>query len=162
MTQTPTLYFATRPDPPAINTPEYVAWSRKQSIAFTGGTLTATYGNLVQTLNISGLADVCATTSQSVSVPSHTRTNTIGGAATSVAGFQYTRQKINKKNSSLSAAGDPIVISTDIGTYQARLTGSISALHDWLCRNTGLLYSAITVYSPSGAAYGPYAQVPTP
>ncbi len=162
MTQTPSLYFAVRPDPPAINTPEYVAWSREQSISFEGGTVTATYGNLIQTFNLPGLTDACSRTSISVSVPSHSRTNTIGGASTTVSGFQYTRQQFNKKNSSLGAAGEPIVIRTDIGQYQARLTGSMTAFADWICKNTGTLYSAITVYSPSGAAYGPFAQVPTP
>ena len=162
MTQAPTPYFATRPDPPAINTPEYVIWSRDQSISFTGGTVTAAYGNLIQTFNLPGIADTCATTSKSVSVSGHTRTNTIGGASTVVAGYQYTRTQFNKKNSSLGAAGEPIIIRTDIGQYQARLTGSMTAFADWICKNTGLLYSEVTVYSPSGAAYGPFTQVPTP
>ena len=162
MTQTPSLYFATRPTPPAINTPEYNVWSRDQSISFNGGTLTAAYGNLIQTFNLAGVTDACSSTSKSVTVKQHSRVNTIGGPSITVQSFQYTRQQFNKKNSGMAAAGEPIVIRTDIGEYTARLTGGVNAFAAWICANTGLLYGPVSFFSPNGAPYGPYTSVPTP
>ena len=83
MTQTPTPRFVTRPTPPAINTPEYDRWTKESSLAFPGGTITSSYGNLIQTLAIDTIGFNCNPTTKNVSVPQATVERTIGGAIVS-------------------------------------------------------------------------------
>lgn len=155
MTQTPTPRFVTRPTPPSINTDEYRRWTRESALAFPGGTLTSTYGNLIQTLSIDTIGFNCNPTTKNVSVPPATVTRTIGGTSTQRAGYAYEKKQFNKKNSSQAAAGEPVVIRTGVGEYEARLTGSMEALASFLCANGAAIYDSIYVYSPRGAAYGP-------
>lgn len=156
MTATPTPKFVPRPDPPAINTEEYTRWTKERSISFKGGTLTAAYGNLVQTWNMDGIGFSCIVDSIDVSVPPATVTRTIGGASTQRAGYQYSKKQFNKKNSSLAAAGKPVRIVTAVGEYTARLSGSMDALVKFICSKPQALYDRIYVYSPRGAEYGPF------
>lgn len=156
MTQTPTPRFVPRPDPPAAGTWEYKRWAKEASLSYAGGSITSAYGNLAQTFNEVNLQAVCSPTEKQVSVTSATVTNTIGGATSQRAGYTYTKKQYNKTNSSQAAAGEPIRIVTDIGEYEARLTGSMQALATWLCDNGSALFGTIYVYSPRGAAYGPY------
>ena len=156
MTATPSPMFVTRPTPPAINTPEYERWTKESAVSYAGGTLTAAYGNLVQTLSLSSIGFDCNLPTKSVSVPPATVTRTIGGASTQRAGYQYTKKQFNKKNSSLAAAGYPVRIVTEVGEYTARLTGSMEALATFLCNNGAAIYDSVYVYSPRGADYGTF------
>lgn len=156
MTQTPSVRFATRPDVPGINTSEYDRWTKESSISFDGGSLTAAYGNLIQTLNISGLSFNCNPPTKNVSVPPATVTRTIGGATSQRAGYSYTKKQFNKMNSSLSAGGQPITVVTGVGEYTARLTGSLEAFATFLCDNTSVIYDSVYFFSERGASYGPF------
>jgi len=156
MTATPTPMFVTRPNPPAINTDEYTRWSKERAISFDGGTLTATYGNLIQTFSLDEIGFSCNPPTKSVTVPATTVTRVIGGASTQRASYQYTKKQFNKKNSSLAAAGQPVRIITAVGEYTARLTGSMEALATFMCANGAALYDAVYIYSPRGAEYGPF------
>ena len=158
MTQTPTVRAGTPPTPPAINTPEYERWTKESALSFPGGTVTATYGNLIQTLDVNMIGFSCNVSTKNVTVGPSTVTRTIGGASTQRAGYSYVKKQSNKKNSSLAAAGYPIRIRTEIGEYTARLTGSMEDFATFLCSNTAAIYDAIYVYSPRGAEYGPFTQ----
>ena len=156
MTQTPTPRFATRPNVPNINTSEYDRWTKESSVSYNGGTLTAAYGNLIQTFNVAGIGFNCNPSTKNVSVPPATVTRTIGGATSQRAGYTYTKKQFNKKNSSLSAGGQAIRIVTGVGEYTARLTGSLEDLATFFCDNTGLIYDSVYFFSERGAQYGPF------
>ena len=156
MTGTPTVQFATRPNPPAVTDPEYQAWSRRATVNYDGGYIKATYGDLIQTWSL-GETDACAGVATAVVRSASTRTNTIGGATTSVAGSNYVYTAYPKRNSSLAAGGDLFTIHTDIGTYTARVGGDVQTLIAYVCTNTNQLYSAISIQSSAGAWYGPFA-----
>lgn len=123
---------------------------------FDGGTLTAAYGNLIQTLNVEGLTNFCNPSTINVSVPSATVVRTIGGASSQRAAYAYTKKQYNKRNSSLAAAGQPIRVVTTVGEYTARLTGSIESFADYLCDNQNLIYDTVSFFSGRGAQYGPF------
>jgi hypothetical protein len=156
MTATPTPMFVQRPDPPAINTDEYTRWSKERSIAFNGGTLTAAYGNLIQTFSLDTIGFSCNPPTKNVTVRETTVTRVIGGASSPRTAYQYTKKQFNKKNSSLSAAGYPVRVVTSVGEYTARLTGSMEALATFMCDNGAALYDSVYIYSPRGAEYGPF------
>jgi hypothetical protein len=148
--------FAQRPDPPAINTPELDQWTKERAISFAGGTLTAAYGNLIQTFSLDAIPNNCNPSTKNVTVGPATVTRTIGGASTQRAGYSYVKKQFNKKNSSAGAAGYQVLIVTSVGEYTARLTGSMDAFATFLCDNGQALYDTIRVYSPRGADYGTF------
>ena len=148
--------FATRPTPPVVTDPEYQAWSRRVTVNYDGGYLEATYGDLIQTWTL-GETDACAGQSRAVVRTSTTRTNTIGGASTPVAGANYVYTAYPKRNSSLAAGGDLFTIHTDIGSYTARVGGDIQTLIAYVCNNTNQLYAPISIQSSAGAWYGPFS-----
>lgn len=156
MEDTPTLMFATRPTVPTVGTPEYERWSKESAIAFDGGTLTAAYGNLIQTLSLDSIGFSCNTPTKQVSVTSSAPVLTIGQPAGTRKAYTYTKKQFNKKNAGGAAAGEPVRIVTSVGEYTARLTGSMEALATFLCNNSAAIYDAFDVYSPRGAAYGPF------
>ena len=125
-------------------------------MSFNGGTLTAAYGNLIQTFWLSGIGFNCNPPTKNVSVPPTTVTRTIGGTTSQRAGYAYTKKQFNKKNSSLAAGGEQILIVTGVGEYTARLTGSLEDFATFMCDNTGLIYDSIYFYSERGAQYGPF------
>ena len=156
MTQTPAPRFVTRPTPPNVGTPEYSRWSKEAALAFPGGTLTAAYGNLIQTVSLDSIGFQCNPPTKQVSVTSTSVTRTIGGPSTTRSAYSFTKKQWAKKNSSLAAAGEPVRVVTSVGEYTARLTGSMSALADFLCANGSAIYDGFSVYSPAGAQYGPF------
>ena len=156
MTQTPAPRFVTRPTPPSVGTPEYQRWSKESALAFPGGTLTSAYGNLIQTVNLDTIGFQCNPPTKQVSVTSSSVTRTIGGASTTRSAYSFTKKQYSKKNSSSAAAGQPVRVVTSVGEYTARLTGSMSALADFLCANGAAIYDGFSVYSPAGAEYGPF------
>jgi len=162
MTQTPTVRAGTPPAVPAINTPEYERWTKESSLAFPGGTLTAAYGNLIQTLDVNMIGFSCNVSTKNVSVKETTVTRTIGGASSVRKAYNYTKKQFNKKNSSLAAAGYQVRIRTGIGEYTARLTGSMEDLATYLCSNAAAIYDSVYVYSPRGAEYGPFTSTVAP
>ena len=162
MTQTPSVRFATRPDPPAAGSAEDARWAKEASFSYPGGYLTSAYGNLIQTMNIAGDLSACSVTDKTVTVGSHQAVLTIGQPAINVSAHTYTKKQYNKRNSSAAAAGVPVRVVTEVGEYQARMSGSIQSLVEFICRNTGLLYGPTYIYSAHGAEYGPFNPVPLP
>ena len=161
MTDSPTLRFATRPTPPAAGTDEYKRWAKEGTIAFPGGSLTASYGNIVQTFSLNGLATACTADPLTVSRKAHSRTNRIGGATTSVAGASYSLRRYPKKNSGNAAAGQPIEVITDIGSYTARLTGDVQDFVQWLCGNGSNFLGTMSFATEHGTLFGPFAPIAT-
>ena len=155
MTGTPTVQFATRPNPPAVTEAEYQAWSRRGTVNYDGGYIEATYGDLIQTWTL-GDTDACAGVARAVVRTSTTRTNTIGGASTPVAGANYVYTAYPKRNSSLAAGGELYTIHTDIGSYTARVGGDIQTFVAYVCNNLNQLYGPISFQSSAGAWYGPF------
>lgn len=156
MTGTPIVQFATRPNPPAVTDAEYQAWSRRGTVNYDGGYIEATYGDLIQTWSLAE-SDACAGQARAVVRTSTTRTNTIGGASTPVAGANYVYTAYPKRNSSLAAGGDLFTVHTDIGSYTARVGGDVQTLIAYVCSNTNQLYAPISIQSSSGAWYGPFS-----
>ncbi len=155
MTDTPMVQFATRPNPPQVTDLEYQAWSRVATLNYDGGYIEATYGDLVQTWSL-GATDACAGQARAVVRAGSTRTNTIGGASTPVAGANYVYTAYPKRNSSLAAGGDSYTIHTNIGSYTARVGGDVQGLIAYVCNKTNQLYDPISIQSSSGAWYGPF------
>lgn len=155
MTQTPTPKFATRPNPPTFPSVEYDQWTKDATLSYPGGGLTAAYGNLAQTLNMSGLGFQCNPLETLVTVNPTSVERVIGQPATARKGTSYSRKKFSKKNSSNAAGGQIVTIRTPVGDYTARLTGSMTRLVDFFCDNANLIFDEVWIYSPRGAAYGP-------
>ena len=132
------------------------------TIAFPGGYIAATYGNLVQTFTMQGNGPGDGKTS-SVSRKQHQRVNKIGGDATSVAATTFDVTRYPKRNGQNAAAGEPITITISDGSYEARLGGSMETFIAWLEANKDTdLYSDVEVTSPRGAHYGPFSPTATP
>ena len=158
----PTLYFATRPNVPEAGTDEYDRWKRTSTLNFPGGYVEATYGNLIQTFSMAG-TDACSGEDVPVSRKAHTRTPVIGGTAKPIEATSFTYKKFPKRNSGGCAGGEVITITTEVGSYDARLGGDIQTFVSWLCGNgTSQLYDAIEFTSPRGAHYGPFAPIAAP
>lgn len=156
MTQTPAPRYVTRPDAPSINTPEYDRWTKESAVSFKGGSLSATYGNLIQTLNVAGIGFNCNPPTKNVSVPAATVTYTIGGPSATRKSFSYSKKQFNKKNSSMSAGGQPVRIVTGVGEYTGRLTGNLEDFAAFLCENSAFIYDSVYFFSERGAQYGPF------
>lgn len=159
MTATPTPRFVGLPTPPQPNTPEYKRWAKEASLSFPGGSLTATYGNLVQTFSLAGMSAACTASPLNVSRKGHSRVNTIGGPTTSVAAASYTLKRYPSKRSGNAAAGQPIEIVTDIGSYTARLTGDIQDFVSYLCGNGSNFIGNFSFYSEHGTEFGPFGPI---
>ena len=154
MTATP--YLVQRPEPPTPGSSDDQRWRKEQAISWDGGSITATWGNLVQTWNLDTLNYICQEAKDvTVTVKAHTRVNTIGGNSTNVSGTTYTKKVYPKKNSSSGAAGEIVRIVTDVGEYTARLTGPMELFAKFACANVSSQFGSITIYSPRGASYGP-------
>lgn len=162
MTDTPMPRFVVRPTVPVVGSPGYNYWAKEQTIAYEGGTLTSAYGNLIQTLALGSLATQCAPPTRSVSVTSSTVVRTIGQPGSSRKAYTFVKKQYRKKNGGAAAAGEVVRIVTSVGEYDARLTGSMQALADYLCANRAAIYDPFTVYSPAGAAYGPFTAAANP
>jgi hypothetical protein len=147
--------MAERPNPPEVGTEEYDRWKRSATINFDGGYLEAAYGNIVQTFD--DIKSSGATGSRSVTRKAHTRTNTIGGASTSVAETTYTQSIIPRRNSSGAAGGQAITINTPVGSYTARLGGNIEDFVAFVSDESSVkVIDTMTFASVRGAIYGPF------
>ena len=153
----PTLYFATRPEVPSVGTDDYNRWKKESTLTFTGGYLTASYGNLIQTFAMTG-GDACSAKEITYTRKKHTRTNTIGGDSKDIESVAVKFNKYPRRNSSGAAAGDLITVTTSVGSYTARLGGDIQAFIAFLCSDSGKgqLYDPIEFTSGRTAFYGPF------
>lgn len=156
----PTTRLLTRPDVPAAGTDEYDRWKRDATIAYPGGYLKATYGDLIQTFTMSG-TDACSATAVTVSRKKHTRVNTIGEPGREIEPVTFTYNKYPKRNGGQAEGGGVVTITTAVGSYTARMGGDIQTFHEWMCTNgISQLYDPIEFTSARGAHYGPYGSTP--
>lgn len=156
MTMTPTPRFATRPSVPAAGSPEDLQWRKNLTLAYPGGTITAARGNLEQTLNISGTtSSYCQAVTESISRTGHQRVNKIGGTATSVKATTYTVKKYPTGTTNQAAAGQAVEVLTGVGSYRARVTGSLQSLMAYLCSIENTVFDYVSVVSQHGTIYGP-------
>ena len=127
----------------------------KQTINYSGGSLTMSLGAL-QSLFPAGLD---ALTSQgenkSVTVSSHQRTRVIGGDATAVSGHTYSYMQWPTSESGQAAGGSVVYMqwTGSEGEWTARVTGSFADLGLFLSDQTS---SGVTFVSQRGTKYGPF------
>ena len=154
--------FADRPSPPDPNTDEDKMWRKEAAITYEGGYIVATYGNLAQTWNLGNTSAACS--SVDVTRRSYTvqRTNTIGGATTSVSFPATTYRRYPRVNASVAAGGEEFTFVTDIGEYTARVGGDVQTVVDWICSNRSALYGTLSIFTNRGAQYGPFGNNTTP
>lgn len=156
MTMTPTPRFAGRPSVPPAGSPLDLQWRKNLTLAYPGGTITAARGNLEQTFLILGAASsYCQAVTESISRTGHQRVNKIGGPATSVKATTYTVKKYPTGSTNQAAAGQTVEVLTGVGTYRARVTGSLQALMAHLCSIENTVFDYVSVVSQQGTIYGP-------
>ena len=148
-----------RPAVPDFDSDEDKMWRKDRTLTYANGYIVAKYGDLVQTFNIGQLGSGCL----SVDVPRKSyvaqRTNVIGGETKSITYPSRTYKRFNRRNASLASAGNPFTFITDIGLFEARVTGDIQHLITFICDNRTSLYGPITLLSPTSAEYGPFSTV---
>lgn len=130
--------------------------SKKLTVNFTGGSLTATRGLLEGMFgtNFAGLdAEPVVST---VSVTGYTRNRVIGGPSTSVGATTYTRTKYPTSQAGGAAGGEPIMINFAGDFWTARLSGSHQDFAAFLVANGGPLTESIFWKSEKGTSYGPF------
>jgi hypothetical protein len=156
LTETPTVkLLGGRPNPPAVDSDEYKRWSETLTIAYDGGYIEATYGNLIQTFDFFTIDGACADRPVAVVRKQHSRVNRIGDPAINIAEARFTYNKYPKRNSSNAAGGAAYTIHTDIGSYTARIGGDVQTFMAWACERKNEFYSATSIQTGSGAWYGP-------
>ena len=126
-----------------------------QTINYTDGALTMTIGAF-ESLFGTGNALLTATpTNVSVAVKAHSRTRVIGGASTSVGAYNYTYKQWPTSEANNAAGGDVVLLRWEgsDGDWTGRVTGSLSALGDFLNTNST---KAVSFRSERGTNYGPF------
>ena len=126
-----------------------------QTINYTGGALTMTLGALEDLFGASNSLLTATSTSKSVAVKAHSRTRVIGGASTSVGAYNYTYKQWPTSEANNAAGGDVVLMrwENSNGDWTARVTGSLSALGDFLNTNST---KAAYFRSEKGTNYGPF------
>ena len=127
----------------------------KQTINYTGGSLTMTTGAL-QSLFGAALDDLTSTAEDvSVTVTGHSRTRVIGGDPVAVSGHSYTYKQWPTSESGQSAGGAVVYMAWpgSEGSWTARVTGSFSDLGTFLQNQTP---TGVTFVSQRGTKYGPF------
>lgn len=156
MISTPTPRFATRPLVPDAGTVEDFQWRRELTLPYANGSITATRGNLEQTLYIRGATvSYCGAPSQVITRTGSQRTNTIGGATTLVKGSTFTLKKFPSAPRGQAAGGQPVTIITGVGSYTARVSGSLQALVNYFCAYESAIFDWVQIVSEHGTVYGP-------
>jgi hypothetical protein len=165
MTMTPTPRFATRPTVPAAGSSLDFQWRKDMTLAYPGGSITAARGNLEQTFALSGAtSSYCQAVTESISRTGHSRVNKIGGTSTSVKATTFSVKKYPTGRSSQAAAGQAVEVLTGVGSYTARVSGSLQALMAYVCSIENSVFDYVTVVSQQGTIYGPVgpSTAPTP
>ena len=146
-----------RPEIPEAGTEEDARWRKDNSISWNGGSLTAAYGNLVQTWNTTG-GNIIENSAQDIDRASYSnqRRNKYSDDAKTVNTPASTYRRFPRHNSSLASGGEMYTIRTDVGEYRARVTGSVQDFVQFILDNRSALYGTIWVYTGSNAEYGPF------
>jgi len=146
-----------RPTIPDAGSEEDMRWRKEQSISWQGGSITAAYGNLVQTWNTTGnnMIENSALEIDRASYSAGRRNKYSDPEKTvSVPASTYTRYP--RHNSSLASGGEPYTIRTDVGEYVARVSGDVQDFIKFVIDNRSALYGTIWIYTGSNAEYGPF------
>lgn len=155
--------FATRPSVPEAGSDEEARWKKMATVAYDGGYIHATYGNLTQTFALSGKNKFCLS-SVDVERAAYTvqRTLTIGTDSKEVKVPASRYKRWPRRNGSNAAAGEPYTFKTDIGSYTARVGGDVQSLLKALCDSVDQIYGTLWIYSDRGAEYGPISAASNP
>lgn len=127
----------------------------RQTINYTGGALEMTIGALEDLFGASNALLTATPTTQSVAVKAHSRTRVIGGASTSVGAYNYSYKQWPTSEANNAAGGDVVIMrwENSNGDWTGRVTGSLSALGDFLNTNST---KAVYFRSEKGTNYGPF------
>ena len=127
----------------------------KQTINYTGGSLTMTVGALQSLFgdDLDGLTSKAEDVT--VEVTGHSRTRVIGGDATAVKGHTYTYKQWPTSESGQAAGGAVVYMAWpgSEGSWTARVTGSFADLGTFLQDSTP---TGVTFVSQRGTKYGPF------
>lgn len=127
----------------------------KQTINYTGGSLTMTVGALQSLFgdDLDGLTSKAEDVE--VTVASHSRTRVIGGPTTAVSGHTYTYKQWPTSESGQAAGGAVVYMAWpgSAGSWTARVTGSFADLGTFLQDQTP---TGVTFVSQRGTKYGPF------
>ena len=127
----------------------------RQTINYTGGSLTMTVGALQSLFGdaLDGLTSVAE--DNTVTVTGHSRTRVIGGTTTAVSGHTYTYKQWPTSESGQAAGGAVVYMSWpgSSGSWTARITGSFADFGTFLQDQSP---SGVTFVSQRGTKYGPF------
>ena len=127
----------------------------KQTINYTGGSLTMTVGAL-QSLFGDALESLTSTAEDvTVEVDGHPRVRVIGGDSVQVKGHIYTYKQWPTSESGQAAGGSVVYMAwpQSEGSWTARVTGSFADLGSFLQDQTP---TGVTFVSQRGTKYGPF------
>ena len=156
MEAAPRFVLPPRPSLPEPDTKEHERWCREEALVYEGGSFTTAYGNLAQLWAPGELP--AATVPKVITRASYTakRTNTIGGETKTVNVNAKDYLKYPSKRGGSAAAGEAFTVVAEDGTFTARVTGDIQTLIKWITEHRMQQFQAFTLYSGSGAQYGPF------
>ena len=129
--------------------------AKSQTINYTGGALEMTIGAFESLFGKDNKLLTATPVSKNVAVKAHTRVRVIGGASTNVGSYNYTYKQWPTSEANNAAGGDVVLLRwTDSdGDWTGRVTGSLSALGDFLNTNST---KAVSFRSERGTNYGPF------
>ena len=156
MEGTPRFVLPPRPPVPAPDTKEHERWCREEALVYEGGSFTTAYGNLAQLWAPGELP--ASTKAKVITRASYTakRTNKIGGETKTVSVNAKDYLKYPSKRGGSAAAGEAFTVVADEGTFTARVTGDIQTLIKWITEHRMQQFQGFTLYTGSGAQYGPF------
>jgi len=156
MEAAPRFVLPPRPSLPEPDTKEHERWCREESLLYAGGSFTTAYGNLAQLWAPGELP--ASHIPKTITRKSYTanRTNTIGGTSKKIEVNAKDYLKYPSQRSGNAAAGEAFTVVADEGTFTARVTGDIQDLISWIVQHRMQQFQGFTLYSSSGAQYGPF------
>jgi hypothetical protein len=130
--------------------------ARIVSMNFAGGSVSAELGLLEAVFGPELSSAATAAETSTVSVSGHSRVRVIGGPATSVGAFNYTRKKYPSSQASGGAGGEAIALLSDGKYWTARLSGSHQSFNTFLDNVSEAGGGPIFWKSEKGKKYGPF------
>ena len=129
--------------------------SRKITLNYTGGSISAPIGFFEWLLGDNFDQLVTESEDKSVSVSGHSRTRVIGGPATPVSAHTYSYKQWPTSEAGFADGGTVCIFywADEPSGYTARVSGSMSALGIWLQANQT---RSTTFRTQRGTKYGPF------
>ena len=131
------------------------------TVNYEGGSITMAIGNAKAVFGEGSSALNPSPKEKTISVKSHSRTNTIGGASTSVDGYSYTIKQWPRQTASNAKGGKVVMIrfTSSNGWWQTRVKGSMAALMQFMSENQNV---TVEFKTQRGTKYGPLYWDSTP